>query len=102
MAGFEKVDSLIRQFRFNSVEKQALGALQVVSKSQLVVDKWAGNKYKGVFKIQVVLFKNKTLTLGVENGMYAVLVRKDIKGLQTQINRILGVGLIKEIRVRVI
>ncbi len=102
MAGFEKVDSLIRQFRFNSVEKHALGALQVVSKSQLIVDKWAGNKYKGIFKIQVVLFKDKTLTLGVENGMYAVLVRRDIKGLKTQINRVLGAGLIKEIRVKVV
>ena len=101
MAGFEKVDSLIRQFRFNSVEKQALGALQVVSKSQLIVDKWANNKYKGIFKIQVVLFKDKTLTLGVENGTYVVLVRKDIKGLKTHINKVLGAGLVKEIRVKV-
>ncbi len=102
MAGFEKVDSLIRQFKFNSVEKRALGALQVVSKCQIVVDKWVANKYKGKFKIQVVLYKDKILIVGVDNGTYAVLVRKDIKGLKTQINRVLGVGLVKEIKVRVV
>ncbi len=101
MAGFEKVDSLIKQFRFNSTEKRALGALQVVSKSQPVVDKWVKNKYGEKIVVRVSQFNDGKLVLLVGNVVELVEIRKNAEGLRRRLNRVLSSNLIKSITVRV-
>ncbi len=101
MAGFERVDSLIKQFRFNSTEKRSLGALQVVSKTQLVVDKWAKNKFGEKITVKVSQFSDGRLVLLVGNAVELVELRKNTEGLRKRLNRILSKDLVKEIVVRV-
>ena len=101
MAGFEKVGGLIRQLSFSSVEKGALGALQVVSIARPIVDKWAENKFGSNLAVCVVAFKQGVLSLEVRNGLEVVEVRKNSKGLILQLNKSLERGLVKKINVRV-
>lgn len=102
MTGFEKVGGLIRQFKFNSTEKRALGALQIVSESQRVVDKWLGNKYEGKFLVKVMSYdaENRTLTVRVDSTPACVEVRKSSYGLILALNRALGGGVVRKIKVR--
>lgn len=103
MAGFEKVGGLIRQFKFNSAEKRALGALQIVSESQRVVNKWLGNKYEGKFLVKALSYdtENRVLTLGADNAPACVEVRKSAYGLILSLNKVLGKGTVRKIRVKV-
>lgn len=100
MAGFEPVGGLIRQLKFNSAEKRALGALQIVSLGQTVVDKWAKRKFGEKVKISVVAYQTGALKLETRSGLEVIEVRKNSKGLILVLNRSLGRGLIKQLKIK--
>lgn len=102
MSGFEKVGGLIRQFKFVSADKATLGALQVVTLAQPVIDKWGTNKFGKKVKMTAVAYKDKNLTVTVGTNMELLEVRKSQKGLILQLNRTLGVGLINKLTIKVL
>ncbi len=101
MAGFEKAGGLIRQLSFTSREKGALGALQVISVSQPIIDKWVKNKFGSSLVVCVVAFSQGLLSLEARNGLEVVEIRRNSKGLMLQLNKSLGRGLVKKINVKV-
>jgi len=100
MAGFERVGGLLRELKFNSVEKRAIGALQVVSLGQPVVERWSKNKFGEKVNISTVSYQLGVLRLEVRNNLEVIEVRKNSKGLILALNRSLGKGLVKEIKIK--
>jgi hypothetical protein len=100
MAGFEKVGGLIRQLNFTSAEKGALGALQVVSIAQPIVDKWVVSKFGDRVVVRVVAFKAGVLKLETRNASEVVEVRKNSRGLILRLNRSLSFGLVKSLNIK--